>query len=103
MKPNACLYVTFVGLRALLTFSRIKLIYLSHHLEVQHVTAEKQSPSALDYFAAISAALGLERRMAKPGQSKALKDLLTTVVGNYNKNVFNEVAPNQQQHQSNAI
>lgn len=82
MNETECLLAC---LRALLTFSRIKLIYLSRHLEVQHVTAEKQSPSALDYFAAISAALGLERRMAKAGQSKALKDLLTTVVGNYNK------------------
>ncbi len=52
---------------------------------MQHVTAEKQAPSALDYYAAISAALSLERRLAKPGQSKALKDLLTTVVGAYNK------------------
>lgn len=58
---------------------------LCHNLEVQHVTSEKQSPSALDYYAAISAALALEKRLAKPGQSKALKDLLGVVVSNYNK------------------
>ena len=51
---------------------------------MQHVTADKQAPSALDYFAAISASISLERRMAKTGQSKALKDL-TAVVGSYNK------------------
>ena len=52
---------------------------------MQHVTSEKQAPSALDYYAAVSAALSLERRAAKPGQSKALKDMLTSVVGSYNK------------------
>ena len=95
-----------LSLRALFAFSRVNdaavhEVWLEHvwtlvwsiatcwsvfcHLEVQHVTSDKQAPSALDYFAAISAALSLERRMAKPGQSKALKDLLTAVVGSYNK------------------
>lgn len=51
------------------------------------MTSEKQSPSALDFLGAIGQAVSVERRQAhtKPGTSKALKDLLSKCVSDFNK------------------
>ena len=48
------------------------------------MTAEKQTPSALDFLGAMTQAVTVERKRAKSGQSKALKDLLNKAVGAYN-------------------
>ena len=56
--------------------------------ELGHVTAEKQSPSAIDFVGTVRSAIDLERRMAvKTSGPKALKDLLAKVVSEYNKMV----------------
>ena len=57
-----------------------------------YVTSEKQAPSALDLLGSIAKAIGVERRQAnnKPGVSKALKDMLTKVVGDFNKLTTNK-------------
>ena len=49
------------------------------------MTADKQMPSALDYLGHFKEALEIERRLARPGVSKAVKDLLNTLVATYNK------------------
>ena len=60
---------------------------LLEHQGVGYVTAEKQSPSALDLLGVFRQAVDTERRQAqsKPGSSKALKDLLNKVIGDFNK------------------
>ena len=57
-----------------------------------YVTSEKQAPSALDLLGSIAKAIDVERRQAnsKPGVSKALKDMLSKVVGDFNKLVSNK-------------
>ena len=54
------------------------------------MTAEKQAPSALDYLGAMQAAVALERRMCKPGVSKAQKDVLGRCIAEYNKMCSNK-------------
>lgn len=56
---------------------------------VGFVTSEKQSPSALDLLGAMTQAVSMERRLAnaKPGSSKALKDLLGKCVSDFNSKV----------------
>ena len=51
------------------------------------MTSEKQAPSALDLLGAIGTAVDLELRQAqsKPGASKALKDLLSKCITEFNK------------------
>lgn len=52
------------------------------------MTAEKQTPSAIDFLANIRNAIDMEKRMlsAKGGSApKALKDVLGKVVSDYNK------------------
>jgi len=57
--------------------------------EIGHVTAEKQTPSAIDFLANIRSAIDMERRIATAkggtGSSRALKDVLGKVVSDYNK------------------
>lgn len=50
-----------------------------------HVTSEKQAPSALDYLGAMKEAVALEKRACQPGTSKALKDVLSRCIAEYNK------------------
>ena len=54
------------------------------------MTSDKQSPSPLDYLGNLKEAVALERRMAKTGVSKALKDVLAAVVASYNKMCTNK-------------
>ena len=42
-------------------------------------------PSALDYLGHFKDALEIERRLLKPGVSRALKDVLNSLVATYNK------------------
>ena len=97
MNETECLLAyRSVGLKALLTFSRIKLIYLSRHLEVQHVTAEKQSPSALDYFAAIfCCAVRWNVGWPKPRPKQSSERSFDNSGWQLQQDVFNEVAQNQ--------
>lgn len=57
--------------------------------EIGHVTAEKQTPSAIDFLANVRSAIDMERRLATSkggtGSSRALKDVLGKVVSDYNK------------------
>lgn len=64
--------------------------YRSHVPGLGHVTADKQMPSALDYLGHFKEALELERRLARPGVSKALKDMLNALVATYNKMATNK-------------
>lgn len=59
---------------------------------VGYVTAEKQSPSALDLLGAMSQAVATERRLAsaRPGSSKALKDLLGKCISEFNAKITNK-------------
>lgn len=50
-----------------------------------HITAEKQLPSAIDYLGAMQHAVELDRRSAKSGPSKALKDVLGRCIAAYNQ------------------
>ena len=52
---------------------------------IQHVTAEKQAPSPIDILGAMKEAVSIEKRLAKAGTSKALRDILSRCVGDYNK------------------
>lgn len=61
-----------------------------HFWGLQHITSEKQAPSPLDYLGSLKAAVQLERRLAKPGTSKALKDLLNKSIAEYNKMCSNK-------------
>ena len=54
------------------------------------MTADKQAPSALDYLGSVKEAVALERRQAKQGTSRALKDVLAKVVAEYNKMCTNK-------------
>lgn len=49
------------------------------------MTAEKQTPSAIDYVGHMKHALEIEKRLLKPGQSKALRDILGSLCATYNK------------------
>ena len=49
-----------------------------------HVTADKQTPSAIDYLGHMKEALAVERRLGK-GQTRPLKDMLGALVATYNK------------------
>ena len=53
------------------------------------MTAEKQSPSALDFFASVQGAINVEQRItqAKGASKKPLKDMLTKVSADYNRMV----------------
>jgi hypothetical protein len=51
------------------------------------VTAEKQAPSPIDILGAMKEAVAIEKRLAKAGVSKALRDVLSRCVGEYNKMV----------------
>eukprot|EP00438_Fugacium_kawagutii_P004188 Skav215920 [mRNA] locus=scaffold226:186014:196681:+ [translate_table: standard] len=44
---------------------------------VQHVTAEKLAPSPIDYLGALKQAVMIEKRLARQGTSKALRDVLS--------------------------
>lgn len=57
---------------------------------LQHVTSDKQAPSALDYLGAMKEAVALEKRLDRKGASKALKDLLGKCVAEYNKMCSNK-------------
>lgn len=50
-----------------------------------HITSEKQAPSAIDYLGAMQHAVALERRAARSGVSKALKDVLARCIATYNQ------------------
>ena len=41
--------------------------------------------SALDYLGAMKEAVAVEKRMARPGASKALRDVLSRVIAEYNR------------------
>ena len=58
--------------------------------EMGYVSAEKQMPSALDIVGSLSRAVEIQRRQSRPGSSKALRDLLSSVVTEYNKLVTNK-------------
>ena len=52
------------------------------------MTAEKQSPSAIDFLANIRSAIDVERRLSSAkggGAPKALKDVMGKVVSDYNR------------------
>ena len=51
------------------------------------MTAEKQAPSPIDILGAMKEAVAIEKRLAKAGVSKALRDVLSRCVGEYNKMV----------------
>lgn len=51
------------------------------------MTAQKQSPSALDFVGAIKEAVALERRVAPASVSKALKDVVARCTAEYNRMV----------------
>lgn len=59
-------------------------------LGLANVTAEKQAPSPLDYLGTMKQAVELEKRSAKPGTSKALKDCLNRCIVEYNRMVSNK-------------
>lgn len=48
------------------------------------MTADKQTPSAIDYLGHMKEALAIERRLGK-GQTRPLKDMLSALVATYNK------------------
>ena len=50
-----------------------------------HITAEKQSPSAIQFYADLKEAIALERRLQQG--SKPLKDILSKIVADYNRMV----------------
>jgi hypothetical protein len=52
---------------------------------VGHITAEKQSPSAIQFYADLKEAIALERRLQQG--SKPLKDILSKIVADYNRMV----------------
>ena len=54
------------------------------------MTADKQSPSCLDYLGHFKEALAIEKRLLRPGASKALKDMLSSLVATYNKMATNK-------------
>ena len=54
------------------------------------MTADKQAPSALDYLGTMKEAVAIEKRVAKPGMSKALKDVLGRVIAEYNRMCSNK-------------
>lgn len=54
---------------------------------IQCVTAQKQSPSAIDFLGAIKQAVALERRAATGNTSKALKDVVARCTAEYNRMV----------------
>ena len=74
-------------IRNIMIIVKIMLIHASASQELDHVTAEKQTPSAIDFVGTIRSAIDLERRMASKsaGSGKALKDLLSKVVAEYNR------------------
>ena len=47
-------------------------------------------PSALEYLGHFQNAIQLEKRLLKPGASKALKDLLNPLVATYNRMTSNK-------------
>lgn len=49
-----------------------------------HVTADKQTPSALDYLGHMKEAVAIEKRLQKQ-PPRPLKDLLNSLVATYNK------------------
>ena len=51
------------------------------------MTSEKQAPSPIDILGAMKEAVGVEKRLAKSGTSRALRDVLSRCVGEYNKMV----------------
>lgn len=51
------------------------------------MTSEKQTPSPIDILGAMKEAVAIEKRLAKAGVSKALRDVLSRCVGEYNKMV----------------
>ena len=51
------------------------------------MTSEKQAPSPIDILGAMKEAVGVEKRLAKAGTSRALRDVLSRCVGEYNKMV----------------
>lgn len=55
-----------------------------------HVTSDKQIPSALEYFGHFKNAVSLEKRLLKPGASKALRDILNLLAAQYNKMTTNK-------------
>ena len=55
-----------------------------------HVTSDKQIPSALEYFGHFKNAVSIEKRLLKPGASKALRDILNLLVAQYNKMTTNK-------------
>lgn len=54
---------------------------------IQHVSAQKQAPSAIDFLGSMKEAVSIERRLAKSGTSCALKDLVQRCVAEYNRMV----------------
>eukprot|EP00435_Cladocopium_sp_Y103_P023953 s3522_g5.t2 len=56
-----------------------------HSLKVGHITAEKQSPSAIQFYADLREAITIERRVQQG--SKPLKDVLGKIVADYNRMV----------------
>ena len=63
----------------------------SHHppllgWEVGHVTAEKSSPSAIQFYADLKEAIGIERRL-NGAENKSTKDRLGRMCAEYNKMV----------------
>ena len=54
---------------------------------VQWVSAEKQTPSPIDCLGALKQAVEVERRVSKSGVSKALRDVVSRCVGEYNRMV----------------
>ena len=73
-------------------YSRIPIFFLKFvNWGIQHVTSDKQAPSALDYLGSMKEAVSLERRQAKQGTSRALKDVLAKVVAEYNKMCTNKL------------
>lgn len=67
--------------------TQLKLKPLTHVQGVQQVTAEKVSPSPIDFVALMQQAVAIEQRLERAGVSKALKDTLTRCVGEYNRMV----------------
>ena len=51
------------------------------------MTSEKQAPSPIDFLGSLKEACAVEKRLTKAGVSKALRDVLSRCVGEYNRMV----------------
>eukprot|EP00435_Cladocopium_sp_Y103_P069260 s569_g33.t1 len=78
---------SFRLIRCAFTYYENPSHYYLHALRIQHVSAQKQAPSPLDFLGNLKEAVGVERRLSRAGASSALKDVVGRCVSEYNKMV----------------